>query len=121
MSRIDQVLGHKANLNKRLAIVLQEGIKGQIDEGPVIAGLTGLVFQVGIGGPPLVKAMAVAGTEQVVRPDVVRLFLKGHKLGQQFLPFRRIGVVDLIIANIIPVVRQLSQPLAGIDTNVGFF
>ena len=63
--------------------------------------------------------MAVAGAEKVVGAHIVGLLLKRAKLGQQRFTFRHIGVVDLIVADVIPVVGQFAEPLARIDGDLG--
>jgi len=55
----------------------------------------------------------------MVRANVVGLLPQPHELREQLLAFRNIGVVDLVVPDIVPVVRQLSQPSAGIDPNPG--
>ncbi len=62
--------------------------------------------------------MAVAGAEQVMCPNIVGLLLQFHELGEQFLAFWRVGVVDFVVADVGPVVRQLALCGTGVDSDV---
>ena len=115
---VDQVLRHKPQLNKRLAAMLQNRVEHEVDDGPVIDGVAGIVLKIRIGRTPLVKTMHVAGAKQMMSPHVIRLLLQGRELAQQFLTLRHIGVVDLVVADVVPVVGQLALPLAGIDRHL---
>src|SRR5690606_15897219 len=65
--------------------------------------------------------MAVARTQQMMGTDVIWLLLHRAEFAEQFLTFGRVGVVDLVVADVIPVVRQFAQPLSRIDTDTDSF
>ena len=109
----------KPSSTKGLQLILQYRVEHQIDKRPIVDRVAGIVFEVGVGRTPLVGSVAIAGAEQVMRADIVGLFLQLHELSEQRLAFGGIGVVDLVVADVVPVVGQLALPGAGINSDFG--
>src|SRR5262249_42452804 len=108
-------LRQKPDSNQRLDLRLLVGIKNPVEDLPIINGTPRRVFRVSVGRSPLERRGAVAGAEEIVRPDVDRLRAERRKLVQQFLAVFHVGVVGLVVSEVSP--RRLEGTLGRSAVN----
>ena len=117
---VRQVSGHEANLKERLAVVRQVDVHHPVDQIEVINRAARFILQIRVGGAPLVEGVHDAGAQHVVGAHVVGLFQPAELFDQSHAA-RRVGVVALVVAHVVPRVLKRPRPFPRVHPDLNLF
>ena len=95
-----------------------EGVEDAIDDVPVIDGIAGRVFGVGVGRAPFQRGGAISSSEQVVHSDIHGHWAESGQFAEKLLTVFRVRVIGLVVSEIVPGRRERTRSLSDIDSNV---
>src|SRR6185437_8160078 len=88
-----------------------------IDDFPVVHGIAGRIFGVGVRRTPLQRTRSIARGKQVVNANVRRRGTEPRDLAEQLFSIRRVGVVGLVVAEEVPDGIECTRRAVRMDLN----
>jgi hypothetical protein len=116
VTEIHHIQRHKADFEKRLTIIVQPDVTHSVNHVKIIDRLALFILNIYIGGTPFINSMADAGTKQMVGPHVIGFF-QASEFSDEFHSSRRVGIIALIIADVIPGMRKDTCPFSRVDVH----
>src|SRR6185312_10813280 len=116
-------LRHEPDFDVRLRAAFDVRFDDAVDNGPVIDGLAGGVFGVGVGGAPLEAGCPVAGSQHEMRADVTgerfrfRISRNIAEFVDEFASVGRVSVIGFVVAEEVRDWLVRADGGSGVDVN----
>ena len=111
--------GHEAYFNDGRDACAAKSVKDLVGDRPVVEGIAGAVFTIGVGRTPLEGRVPIAGCQEIMGAEIDRRFsgrgLERRQLRKELFAIGRVSVVRFVCSKIVPNRVVVRLRLVGVN------